>query len=228
MLAPVVQAGWFGADFSAEVVRGTPQGQSTSGRMYVSKGRVRTEIEQNGKLMIEIIDPLRGIAWVVDPQQQRYQERNVPKVVTGDKQSDNPCNGVAGALCRQMSDEILNGRSTKKWILRHNGKERVQWNDARHGFPIQVAEGGQVVMAMVYVSEERLGERHVERWRALQYSGKSVIENEQWYDPQLNIAIRQQAKDGSFRALRNIRLGEQADKLFILPQGYSKMDAAAQ
>jgi hypothetical protein len=227
LMHTVVSAGWFGADFSAEVVQGTSQGQDTRGRMYVSKGRVRTEMEQNGERMIEIIDPLGGVAWVVDPQQQSYQERAVPKISAADKHSANPCNGIAAAQCRQLPDEILNGRSTKKWQVRHNGKERMQWNDARHGFPIQVVERGQVVMAMVYVSEERLGERPVERWRALQHSGKAVVESEQWYDPQLNIAIRQQAKDGSFRELRNIRLGEQPDELFTLPQGYSKMDAAA-
>lgn len=222
----VVRAGWFGADFSAEVVQGTNQGQSTRGRMYVGKGRVRTEMELNGELMIEIIDPGSGIAWVVEPQQQRYQERSVPRVTVGEKQSANPCNGISGAQCRQLPDEILNGRSTRKWLLRHNGKERLQWNDARHGFPIQVVEAGQVVMAMVYVAEENLQGRRVERWRALQHSAKAIVESEQWYDPQLNIAIRQQAKDGSFRELRNIQLGPQADELFILPQGYSKMDAS--
>jgi hypothetical protein len=43
----------------------------------------------------------------------------------------------------------------------------------------------------------------------------------------LNIAIRQVAKDGSFRELRNIQLGAQADALFELPQGYRKLEAPA-
>ena len=78
---------------------------------------------------------------------------------------------------------------------------------------------------MVYVAEEQLGGRKVERWRALQHSGSSIVESEQWYDPQLNIAIRQQAQDGSFRELRNIRLGEQPESLFVLPPGYEQVDA---
>ncbi len=222
-----IGAGWFGADFSAEVVQGSTQGQSTQGKMYVSKGRVRTEMEKNGESVIEIIDPGKGLAWVLEPGQQRYLERAVPTIVQGEQKSTNPCHGIAGAQCQQLADEAVNGRATKKWLLRHNGKERIQWNDARHGFPVQVVEGGRVVMAMVFVREEHLGERLVERWRALQHRAGGVVESEQWYDPQLNIAIRQQAKDGSFRQLRNIRLGEQAETLFTLPPGYNKMDAAA-
>ena len=81
-------------------------------------------------------------------------------------------------------------------------------------------------MAMIYVAEENLQGRRVERWRALQHSSNAIVESEQWYDPQLNIAIRQQAKDGSFRELRNIQLGVQADELFVLPQGYRRVDAS--
>lgn len=220
----VANAGWFGADFSADVVKGGSKAESAGGRMYVSRGRVRTEIEQDGVQLIEIIDPAKGIAWVVDPEHRSYRQRQVPKFEIGDGKSNNPCTGISGAQCRQLPNEILNGRTTTKWQLNHNGKQRLQWNDAHHGFPVQVVERGKVVMSMVYLAEEHLNGRKVERWRALQHSGNAIVESEQWYDPQLNIAIRQVAQDGSFRELRNIRLGEQDDSLFAVPQGYSKMD----
>jgi hypothetical protein len=226
LAATAVRAGWFGSDFSAEVVQGNAQGQRVSGRMYVSAGRVRTEMKQNDQLLVEIINPRSGVAWLLEPQRKRYRERAVPKLTAGEGKSANPCSGIAGASCRALPDEILNGRSTKKWLLQLNGKERLQWNDARHGFPTQVVEGGQVVMAMLYLSEEKLAGRRVEHWRALQNIGGAVVESEQWYDPQLNIAIRQQSKDGAFRQLRNIRLGKQADELFALPQGYRNTDAS--
>ncbi len=222
-----VRAGWFGADFSAEVVQGTAQGQNVHGKMYVGAGRVRTEMKQSGQLMIEIIDPNKGLAWVLDEGRKLYQQRNVPKISAGSAKNRNPCDAVEGAECRQLADESLNGRNARKWLLRVNGQERLQWNDSRHGFPVQIVEAGQLVMAMVFIGEESLNGRRVERWRAMQYSGKSVVENEQWYDPQLNIAIRQVAKDGSFRELRNIQLGVQKETLFELPQGYQRLDAAA-
>jgi hypothetical protein len=126
-----------------------------------------------------------------------------------------------------MPDEVLNGRSARKWLLRIKGEEQQQWNDAIHHFPIQIVKAGQVVMAKVFIGTEVLDGRQVERWRTLQQDTRSIVENEQWYDPQLNIAIRQEAQDGSFRALRNIQLGSQADALFELPQGYRKLDAPA-
>lgn len=218
-------AGWFGADFSAEVIQGSGKGQSAQGKMYVSAGRVRTEMRKNDSLMIEIIDPGKGLAWLLDTQNKRYQERAVPRISADSAKSSNPCRGVKGIDCRQLPDEMLNGRSAKKWLLRAKNKERLQWNDARHGFPIQVVESGKVVMAMSFLGEEILQGRRVERWKALQHHGKTVIENEQWYDPQLNIAIRQLAQDGSFRELRNIQLGPQAENLFELPSGYQKFSA---
>lgn len=222
-----VKAGWFGADFSAEVVQGTAQGQSVRGRMYVGAGRVRTEMKQSDQLLIEIIDPGKGKAWMLDEGRKVYSERNVPQVSVQSAGSHSPCDGVEGTDCRQMPDEVLNGRSARKWLLRIKGEERQQWNDAIHHFPIQVVEAGRVVMAKVFIGAETLNGRQVERWRTLQQNAGAVVENEQWYDPQLNIAIRQVAQDGSFRELRNIQLGLQADALFELPQGYRKLDAPA-
>lgn len=222
-----VKAGWFGADFSAEVVQGTSQGQSVRGRMYVGAGRVRTEMKQNDQLLIEIIDPGKGLAWMVDEGRKVYSERSVPQVIAPSADSRSPCDGVEGTDCRQMPDEVRNGRNARKWLLRIKGEERQQWNDAIHNFPIQIVEAGQVVMAKVFIGAEVLNNRQVERWRTLQQNASTVVENEQWYDPQLNIAIRQVAQDGSFSELRNIQLGLQADALFELPQGYRKLDAPA-
>lgn len=228
LCAASVWAGWFGTDFSAELVEGTPQAQSVRGMMYVDAGRVRTEIGQGDRQLVEIIDPLKGLAWVLDVSNKLYQVRSVPVVTPETARTNNPCDGVAGAECSQYPEETINGRRAIKWSLRFNGQERVQWNDARHGFPIQVVESGKVVMAMAFLGDEKLNGRSVERWHALQYSAGQIVETEQWYDPQLNIAIRQQAKDGTFRALRNIQLGHQSDALFTLPQGYRLQEAVSQ
>lgn len=213
-------AGWFGADFSADVVQGTSGGLEQSGRMFVGAGRVRTEMKQADRLFVEIIDPKLGKAWVLDQQRNQYQERSVPLLSESGSASANPCEGVLGARCQLMSQEMINGRQASKWRIEVSGVQRLQWNDVSHGFPVKVSEAGKIVMAMVYIGNEMLAGRRVERWRAIQQSGQVVVENEQWYDPQLNIAIRQLAKDGSFKELRNIKLGPQASHLFTLPEGY--------
>lgn len=222
-----VNAGWFGADFSAELVQGTAQKQSVSGKMYVGAGRVRTEMKQKDHSLIEIIDPQKGLAWVLDDGSQVYHERSVPKLSADSDSGSNPCAGMTATTCRRMQDDKVNGRSASKWLLRLEGRDRLQWNDSIHGFPIQVVEAGQLVMAMVFIGEETLNGRRVERWRAMQHNDSGVVENEQWYDPQLNIAIRQVAQDGSFRELRNIQLGPQADALFELPKGYHRQESVA-
>lgn len=227
LLSAVTRAGWFGADFSADVVQGTAMGVGQGGKMYVGAGRVRTEMRQADRLFVEIIDPKLGKAWVLDQKRNQYQERSVPLLSESSDGSTNPCDGVVGARCQMISQEMINGRQANKWRIEASGVERLQWNDTRHGFPVKVAEGGQIVMAMVYIGDEVFAGRQVERWRAIQQSGQAVLENEQWYDPQLNIAIRQLAKDGSYKELRNIKLGPQASNLFTLPEGYQKAGASS-
>lgn len=222
-----VEAGWFGADFSAGLVLSSKQGKPMQGRMYVGAGRVRTEIEQNGQLSIEIIDPYEGKAWLLDRKRKLYSERSVP-VLTADKaNSYNPCAEIDGAKCTALGIEQLNGRTANKWLVRMGAHELLQWNDVKHGFPLQVVESGKIVMSRKYLGTETLEARQVERWKAVQYSENSLIESEQWYDPELNIAIRQVAKDGSMRQLTNIQVGAQNEALFLLPQGYRKIDVVA-
>lgn len=222
------RAGWFGADFNARLIHGSKQGNTINGSMYVDSGRVRTEIEQDGQLSIEIIDPFVGKAWVLDQDKKQYTVRDVPVLSKETANSHNPCSSLAGAECRLLATEILNGRQAKKWFIQTDKSKKLQWRDVQHGFPVQVVESGQVVMSMVYLGSEVVNDRKVERWKALQRRQGSIIESQQWYDPQLNIAIRQLAQDGSYRQLNNIKIGKQNEALFLPPQGYKKQDAMTQ
>jgi hypothetical protein len=46
------------------------------------------------------------------------------------------------------------------------------------------------------------------------------MKSTQWYDPELQIAIREELPGGYFRELRSIQLGPQPDHLFSVPDGY--------
>ena len=219
LAASTAGAGWFGADFSADTYQVSPQGQVVQGRMFVGKGKVRTEMTVRGNTVIEIIDPEKGLAWVLEPSTNSYRERLVPKRAMAGP-DDSPCDGLVSANCDFLGKELLNGRASRKWRININGQQQIQWRDNEHRFPVKVVEGGQSVMEMQFMGLATVNSRQVENWLVTQYTPQGALRSRQWYDPQLNVAIRQQMEDGAMRELRNIRLEKPSQSLFELPDNY--------
>jgi len=216
-----VVAGWFGADFSAMTYEQSPDYGAAEGRMYVSDGKVRTEMSVKGRTMVEIIDPHKGLAWLLDTSSKTYRERIVPKQAEH-LSDDNPCQGEIAAKCQLLGSELLNGRLADKWRLNIKQQQQLLWLDTTYHFPVQVMMDGNTVFAMRYLGKETIGARVVEKWEANEKTPQGELRSLQWYDPELNIAIRQQAANGAVRALKNIRLGKQPDALFVVPEAYQR------
>lgn len=214
-------AGWFGADFSADLVQRQIDGRVMAyGKIYVSKGRVRTEIKKGTKRQIEIIDPNQKRAWMLDTIARQYQERAVPHVMSGTEKGDSPCTGVTKLSCQRVAEEIVNGRRAVHWKVKGETASQQQWNDAEHGFPVQVIEQGQLLMSMRFIGKDTIDGRQVELWHVQRRHNGNLLKSRQWYDPQLNIALRQLSSSEGLQELKNIRVGEQEEKLFQLPAGY--------
>ena len=49
------------------------------------------------------------------------------------------------------------------------------------------------------------------------------MQSTQWYDPELQIAIREELSGGYFRELRDIRVAPQPDHLFTVPADYQRV-----
>jgi hypothetical protein len=213
-------AGWFGADFSAEIYQRNAQQQVQQGRMYVSHGRVRTEIEVNGDTYVEIIDPHQGMAWMLDAGNRQYRERVVPNAAEKHRSTSNPCAAMPQARCQHLGSDTVNGRSSDKWQVVVSNDTLLHWMDSQHHFPVRVVRDGKLTMEMRFLGHEQYGSRRVEKWQSWSLAPQGGVRVTQWYDPQLNIALRQQLADGQLRELRNIRLGEQPEVLFSVPEGY--------
>lgn len=212
-------AGWFGADFSADIYQGSGQNLARQGSMSVSNGRVRTEMSRDGQTIVEIIDPTQGKAWMLDPQTRYYLERPVPKSPLQDEAS--PCAGLPRDVqCQRMGVETVNARNSDKWQLQQQGRTQLLWLDTEHHFPVRVVNNGQLMMEMRFLGREKLASRVVEKWQSQTSGPRGVLSTTQWYDPQLNIAIRQVIGNGQQRELRNIQLGPQAEALFNVPADY--------
>jgi hypothetical protein len=218
-------SGWFGASFSADAVQTDLQNRISKGKMYVGKGKVRTELYNNGMSMVEIIDPERKVALLLLPDKKIYMERTLPDLdmVSADKNEGNPCASLPDATCKKVAQKVLNGRNCDQWEISLNGKKALQWNDSQHKFPVRQEIDGVVTLELSYKGNELVDGRDTEKWQSVMTGNDGrPIHSFQWYDSVLNTAIRHQMPGGNIRELKNIRIGEQPESLFVVPEGFRK------
>lgn len=228
-------ARWFGTEFSAVAVQRGPQQPLMTGKMYVGEERVRTEFQQNGHTIVQILSPQQQLAWVLMPERKSYMQQPLPPMAIGpmtQREESDPCAGHPSAQCRRLGTETLGGREAVKWSFEDpevpqpvNG---AIWVDAEHGFSVRHDMGGRTVFQLHYLQDETIAGRQTEKWR-MELTGPNgaKMQSTQWYDPELNLAIRQAMPGGYVRELKDIEIAEQPEALFQIPENYQRVQAPA-
>jgi len=214
--------------FAADTVYSGPQGTSR-GKMFVGQNRVRTEMEQAGQPIVQIVDNERGVTWILYPDQKRYVEQRIPlEAEKAQEEGNNPCIAVSGMTCDKEGTEVINGRQAEKWTMRFSahGKtiEGTHWIDVERGIPLRtvMSDGRQTELRLV--SREVQGGREVEKWEMISSAPNQAEQRAfQWYDPKLEIAVRQEFPGGYVQELLNIKEGDQPPHLFTIPAGYERV-----
>ncbi len=226
-------ASWFNTQFSAETYQTQPNQPPQSGKLYVGKARMRSEMTHQNQTAIQILDPEQQRGYLIFPEQQAYMEQTFSGAMgaTGGHESD-PCAGMTGVQCHNLGQETLNGRMAVKWEMVGEASGQpvraLQWNDADHGFPVRGEQNGKVMFELRYLGDESVNGRQTEKWEfSRSGSGGAQITMTRWYDPRLNNAVREEMAGGYVRELRNIQEGPQPDALFTVPEGYRKIDPPA-
>lgn len=224
-----------GTQFSADTVQRGPQGEMSSGKMYVGEGRVRNEMAHQGQQVIRITDESRGVEWVLFPDQKKYMEQKIAASsgqTPGAKPqpAENPCGDMPGLTCRNLGDEDVGGRAAVKWemVASHQGQtmKSTQWIDKERGVPLRQEMPNGQTTELKFVAMVDLGGRKVEKWEMVATSpNRPEMRTFQWYDPELDLAVRQELPGGMVSELTNIRVGEQPDELFNIPAGYERIAA---
>jgi hypothetical protein len=218
--------------FSAEMVKHGPDGATTTGRMYVGTDRMRVEMSQQGRTMVRIVDDARRTEWILFPEERRYIEHATSPTMDdapmAGADAESPCADMPGLVCRKLGQETIAGRSATKWEIggSHQGRDftTTQWIDDERGIPLlQELPNGQTIR-LAPVGRETLDGREVEKWEMVA-SGPNRPESRtfQWYDPELELVIRQEFPGGIVNELRNIVVGEQREELFVVPSDYTRM-----
>lgn len=224
-------------EFSAEAVQMAPDNQLRTARMYVGHERVRKEYTKNGQQVVEIIDWGRGHAIILMPEQNTYMEsitavqtKILPRRAGEDT---NPCLDMPSLQCRHLGQETLSGRRVDKWeMLAQRGgitERSLHWIDPQRQMPLrQILPDGRLT-ELILLGKQMLNGRQVEHWEQSSSLPNGEIQRaSQWYDPQLQIAIREELPGGYFRELRNIVVEVQPAQLFEVPAGYRRLEIPAQ
>ena len=215
--------------FSAQTVQSSPDKTTRHAQIYVGDNQVRLEYQQDGQQMVEIYDMKNQRALLLMPEQRSYMERKLPQGGIRNpmlpSKETSPCTMLPEAKCKQLGRETLYGRPVVKWEMVVTQDDQplrsLHWIDAERNMPLRQTFPDGTVTEMQLLGQEPLSGRVAERWEiTTARSDKESMTSTQWYDPQLNIAIREELPGGYFRELRNIRVGAQSPQLFTVPAGY--------
>ena len=233
MSAQTVSATQSIIEFSADTIESSPEQGDHTGKLYIGKNKVRTEYEINGQTVIQIIDLDKQEAVIINPAEQSFMRRHgrqqEMQPQQGMAKSDNsPCAGMQNLTCKEGGIEVVNGRKARKWevasVANEQGGSMQFWLDEERHIPIrQIMPDGSTMEAHMLGSESVNG-RKAEKWEmTASYPGGQNMTTYQWYDPSLQMIIKEEQPGEFTRNLVNIRQQHQPDKLFSVPAGYKEI-----
>lgn len=221
--------------FSATAVQSTPDGRSREAKMYVGDNQVRMEHRRGDLTMVEIYDMKNQRVLLLVPNQSIYMQREVPGNSGANPmlppKDSNPCKAIPDSKCTKLGSETLYNRPVSKWevSVERDGEQMrsLHWIDDERFMSLRDVWPDGVVSEQTLAGSETLNGRSVERWvkTTTLKEGKKEITT-QWYDPQLQIAIREQLPGGLFRELKDIDVAPQPQTLFDVPEGYRQVENA--
>lgn len=210
-------------EFSADAVVSIPGQDSTISKLFVGKNAVRTEVQTRDGVIIDIIFPFKGKMIKINTRHQQYIEMSVEKQRVD--QDNSPCNRIKNVTCALLGNEFINGRDTQKWqiVAIKQGKHirTLHWVDVKRQLAIREFFNDGSMAEMKLEKKEKINGRKTERWiRTISRPDGSTVSSYQWYDPQLEISIKEELPGGYVRELKNIKVGIQKKTIFDVPDNY--------
>jgi hypothetical protein len=214
-------------EFSADTVQTDPQKNQRVGHIFVGKSLVRSEMQQNGQPVVNIVDTENQVTWVLYPQQRSYIEYRMESARPS-AEPGSPCEGLPDSQCKRLGEETIQGRPATKWQVRipspGGAVQSTQWIGKQRSILLRQEVEGGPVMEQRMLEVEQLHGRTVEKWEMTVSQGDQPVQRStRWFDPQLNLAIKEENPGGYIRELRNITVAPQDPALFRVPEQFKKI-----
>ena len=215
-------------EFSADAVISAPQRIIRQTKLFVSEKAVRSETMINGQNIVEIVYSDGGKTILINDSLKSFKERIFDQQSKASS-NESPCDQISNAVCEMLGIENLAGYKTEKWqiISETNGKKlrTLHWIDVKRKLAIREFFPDGSLAELKMVNKEKVNGRDTEKWeRVLSRPDGSSVRSYQWYDSELEIAIKEELPGGYVRELNNIKLSRQPKELFIVPDDYQKVE----
>jgi hypothetical protein len=202
--------------------------ESTESRFYKRQdGLLRIESSQAGRALVQIINPRLGKSWLLFPKEKTYSESTIPRLVDG--LGDLPplpevCLQLSEIECQFVGEELVRERPALKFRLTVAARpqlEAFQWLDKANAFPVRQQDPSGATAEAILEGKVDFEGRTVEHWRLEnRLPNGQVLQAWQWYDPELKLNVREDYPQGMQRMLRDIRVENLPDSLFVPPSDY--------
>ncbi len=148
--------------FSADMKWSNPEGQPATGKMYWGGGKMRMDMNMQGRQAVMIHDISTKTSYMLMPEQHMYMEMsannpmmqrlgNAPNLKPFDPA--NPCASMEGYTCKKIGAETVNGRSCDKWEFKGPSETQTAWVDQKLHFPIRSVTSNGTTMDLTNLQE---------------------------------------------------------------------------
>jgi len=216
--------------FSARTVQSTPDQPDRIGYITKSGSFMRLEFEQDGEDIIQILRPVEGRTLILYPASQTYFERTGPAQTEEFAESYTPpCPPEmeeGGLSCTRLGIEVYQSIPVERWHIStaaSSNRMVILWDPKRKRALRQEMSNGTVVQ-MTFLKIQELDGREAEHWvTEFPRAGATTLRSEWWYDPELQLVLRETLPDGTRRRMENIVVGPVDPGLFTVPDGWKRI-----
>ncbi len=216
------------SSFVADAVQKAPGQEERRGKLYVSPLGTRFEFTVKKQKVIQIIQPSRGLFWLLFPDSKTYFEIKTPparKQISGRNKS--PCDLADKEKCLKEGLVKFDKMSLERWVVGNRASKKaieVWWDPVRHMYIKQLFPNGSKMIARMSGSRQFEG-LLVEQWKmtvTLANGTKSF--SYMLFAPDLGFPIMEQGSKGLVKELHNVKPYPQNKAIYEIPGGYKKID----
>ena len=215
------------SSFVADAVQAAPGQEQRRGKLYVSELGTRFEFTARNQKTIQIIQPAKGLFWLLFPKTKTYYEiKSAPFGVTHGRRARAPCEPSAQTECFREGLVDLTDKSIERWIVGDKiSKQRVKvwWDPVRRMYIRQQFPDGRMMVARMTGTRTFEG-RKVEQWQmVVTLTNKVKLYSYMLYAPDLGFPVMEQGVTGLIKELHNIKAITVDAALYKIPAGYRKI-----
>ena len=135
-------------------------GTASTGTMYFSGAKMRTELTSDGQNVIILVDPAAKTQYMLMPREKAYMQMPVGQgpgsmTITGPSDPTNPCgSGSPNTDCVKGDKESVNGYDAIRWDYTSSSGVRTRaWISTKLRFPIKTQDDDGSSMEFTNIAE---------------------------------------------------------------------------